>query len=138
MNLDDLNMGAASVASAARDDKNGNAEIMAGENGTRAVDDRPKRRPPGVPAHTSGKRRRMGSATGVMIYPTPATKKVIVEGSRVAKKSMSTFCVISAVKETAVLLGRPIDDLGIPPEDLRRLHLEETRTQNKKPAASKS
>lgn len=127
-----MNASCVEVASAAtRGHENANPEIMDRDSGI-------KRRPPGVRAQTGGKRRRIGATTQAMFYPTAAIKEVIVQGARIAQKSMSTFCQISAVKETAVLLGRSIDDLGIPAADLRRLRLEEAQAQNTPPPANTS
>jgi hypothetical protein len=78
-----------------------------------------KRRAPGVPAKKTGKRLKRGLALQVMIYPRAAAKAVIVEGSRRAKKSLSSFCIMSALKEATSLLGRPINDLGISEKELR-------------------
>src|ERR1039457_618430 len=77
------------------------------------------RRAPGVRAKKMGKRLARGCATQLMIYPRPTAKALIVEGSRLADLSASSFCIMSALKETARLMGRTVEDLGIDRPELR-------------------
>ena len=80
---------------------------------------RVRRKAPGVRAKKRGTRLKRGMATQVMTYPRLKTKRVLVEASRDAGLALSSFMLLSALKEAAALRGCEIADL-IPPEELQR------------------
>jgi hypothetical protein len=77
-------------------------------------------KPPGVKAKKHGTTLKRGAATQVMTYPRPKSKAVLVEASRQSKRSLSSFMIMSALKEAAFVLGHPLADLGIPEDELKQ------------------
>src|SRR5947208_4185952 len=59
---------------------------------------------PGCPANDSGTRLKRGAAVQVMTYPRPKSKSVLVEASRKAERSLSSFMVLASLKEAAAIL----------------------------------
>ena len=75
---------------------------------------------PGVRAKKGGSKLKRGEAVQVMCYPREKTKSLLVEASRELNLSLSSFMVLSSLKEAAALRGCDIADLGIAPDELRR------------------
>jgi hypothetical protein len=76
-------------------------------------------KPPGPREKTWGTRLKRGQALQVMCYPRPATKAVIVEASRDAQLSLSSFMIRAALKDDAASRGCEIRDM-IPEDELRQ------------------
>jgi hypothetical protein len=76
-------------------------------------------KPPGYRARKVGTKLKRGAAVQVVCYPRPKTKAVLVEASRKAKRSLSSFMVLSSLKEAASIDGRDIAEL-IPAEELEQ------------------
>lgn len=76
-------------------------------------------KPPGPRAKKTGTRLKRGAAVQVVCYPRPKTKAVLVEASRKAKRSLSSFMVLASLKEAAAIQGREITDL-VPPDEMQR------------------
>ncbi len=66
---------------------------------------------PGVPAKKTGTRLARGKALQVMVYPRAQAKRRLVQASRDSGLALSSFMVLSGLKEAAALQGRKIDDL---------------------------
>jgi hypothetical protein len=73
---------------------------------------------PGVRAKKTGTKLARGAAVQVMCYPRPRTKAVLVEASRRANTSLSSFVVMAALKQVAALEQCQIEDL-IPSDELQ-------------------
>ena len=76
-------------------------------------------KPPGPRAKKGGTKLKRGAAVQVVCYPRPKTKAVLVEASRKAKRTLSSFMVLAALKEAAATQGREITDL-VPSDELRQ------------------
>ena len=76
-------------------------------------------KPPGYRARKVGTKLKRGAAVQVVCYPRPKTKAVLVEASRTAKRSLSSFMVLSSLKEAAAIQGCEIAGL-IPSSELER------------------
>lgn len=76
-------------------------------------------KPPGPRAKTSGTRLKRGAAVQVVGHPRPKTKAVLVEASRTAERSLSSFMVQASLKEAAAIKGRQITDL-VPWDELEQ------------------
>jgi uncharacterized protein (DUF1778 family) len=74
---------------------------------------------PGVRAKEKGTKLKRGAATQVVTYPRPGTKAVLVRASQMAKESLSSFMINSALKRAEVLLGRSIAKL-VPESEIRQ------------------
>jgi len=66
---------------------------------------------PGVRAKKTGTRLARGRALQVMVYPRAEAKRRLVQASRDAGLALSSFMVLSGLKEAAALQGRKIEDL---------------------------
>jgi hypothetical protein len=74
---------------------------------------------PGTRAKKRGTQLNRGLAVQVVCYPRPKTKAALVEASRKAKRSLSSFMILASLKEAAVIQGCQVDDL-IPPDELEQ------------------
>lgn len=74
-------------------------------------------KPPGPRAKKRGTRLKRGAAVQVVCYPRPKTKAALVEASRKANRSLSSFMVLASLKEAAAIQGREITDL-VPSDEL--------------------
>jgi hypothetical protein len=74
---------------------------------------------PGTRAKKRGTKLKRGAAVQVVCYPRPRTKAVLVEASRDAKRSLSSFMVLASLKEAAAIKGCTIADL-IPANELEQ------------------
>ena len=77
------------------------------------------RKPPGVKAKKTGTKLKRGAALQQMTYPRPKTKSVIVEGSRRANLSVSSFMLRASLDKASELIGKPVEQL-VPPEELKQ------------------
>ena len=68
-------------------------------------------KPPGYRARKVGTKLKRGAAVQVVCYPRPKTKAVLVEASRRVKRSLSSFMVLSSLKEAAAIHRCEICDL---------------------------
>jgi|CZKS01.1.fsa_nt_gi hypothetical protein len=74
---------------------------------------------PGRRAQTGGKKLKRGAAVRVVCYPRPITKDMLVHASHMANRSLSSFVILAALKETAALKGCHVEDL-VPPGELEQ------------------
>jgi hypothetical protein len=74
---------------------------------------------PGKAASVQGTKLKRGAAVQVMCYPRPQTKAVIVEASRKANRSLSSFMILASLKEAAAIRGVTIAEL-IPTQELEQ------------------
>ena len=74
---------------------------------------------PGPKAKKKGTRLRRGAAVQVVCYPRPKTKAVLVEASRRARRSLSSYMVLASLKEAASTQRCKVSEL-IPPNELNQ------------------
>lgn len=74
---------------------------------------------PGIRAGKMGTRLKRGAAVHVMCYPRPRTKAVLVQAARKAKRSLSSFILMAALKEAASIGRCKVEDL-VPPDELEQ------------------
>jgi hypothetical protein len=74
---------------------------------------------PGRRAKKKGTKLKRGAAVQVVCYPRPKTKAVLVEASRKAKRSLSSFMILASLKEAAVIQRCDVKDL-ISPDELQQ------------------
>jgi hypothetical protein len=74
---------------------------------------------PGKKAQTSRRKLKRGAAVQVVCYPRPITKAILVQASRMANRSLSSFMTLSALREAARIKGCHVDQL-VPPDELEQ------------------
>lgn len=74
---------------------------------------------PGKRAQTGGKKLKRGAAIQVVCYPRPITKAMLVHASHMANRPLSSFLILSSLKEAAVMKGCRVEDL-IPSEEYQQ------------------
>lgn len=90
---------------------------------------------PGTLAGTTGTKLKRGAAVQVMCYPRPRTKAVLVQAARKAKRSLSSFIVMAALKEAASIGCCEVEDL-VPPDELEQYHKSPPRSVRVDPKRS--
>jgi hypothetical protein len=74
---------------------------------------------PGNRAQKRGTKLKRGAAARVICYARPITRLILIDASHLAHRSLSSFVILAALKEAAVIKGVSVEDL-IPPGELEQ------------------